>query len=76
MTTRPAGKTRYEQGQVVRVSAIVRNRHVGQFGTIVQVKPDRAGAHILDKYVLRFADNDQEEFWDMQLETESSAQQG
>ena len=63
---------RYERGQVVRVSPLIRNRHVGQFGTVIEVKPDKRGKRMLDKYVLKFPDNDQEEFWEIQLEMKST----
>jgi hypothetical protein len=61
-----------EKGQVVRVRDVIWSRWAGQSGVIVEVKPDKRGKRILDKYVVQFADNDQEEFWGIQLEIEIS----
>jgi hypothetical protein len=38
----------------------------------MQVKPDKHGERVLGKYIVQFADNDQEEFWGIQLEAELS----
>jgi len=59
-----------EKGQTVRVRNVIRSRWAGQIGVIVEVKPDQRGKRVLDKYVVQFASNDQEEFWGIQLETD------
>lgn len=63
---------RYEQGQIVRIRPLICNRHMGESGVVVQVRPDKSGERALDKYVVQFADNDQDEFWGIQLEVEPS----
>jgi hypothetical protein len=63
---------RYEKGQLVRVRPLLRNPRLGQSGIVVEVKPDKRGERVLDKYIVQFADNDQEEFWGIQLEAELS----
>ena len=59
-----------EKGQMVRIRDVIWSRWAGQTGIIVEVKPNQRGKRVLDKYVIRFADNDQEEFWGIQLETD------
>jgi hypothetical protein len=66
---------RYEKGQLVRIRSLLRNRRAGQSGFVIQVKPDKRGERVLDKYIVQFADNDQEEFWGIQLEAELSVHQ-
>jgi len=56
------------KGQSVRVRDVIWSRWAGQTGIIVDVKLNQRGKRVLDKYVVRFADNDQEEFWGIQLE--------
>jgi len=41
-------------------------------GIIVHVRLDKNGERALDKYVVQFADKDQDEFWSIQLEVEPS----
>ena len=57
-----------EKGQIVRVRHVIWSQWAGQTGTIVEVKANQRGKRVLDKYVVRFADNHQEEFWGIQLE--------
>jgi hypothetical protein len=63
-----AARAPCEKGQIVRVRDVIWSRWAGQIGIVVQVKPNERGKRVLDKYVVRFADNDQEEFWGIQLE--------
>lgn len=57
-----------EKGQTVRVRDVIWSRWAGKIGIIVEIRPNQRGKRVLDKYVVRFADNDQEEFWGIQLE--------
>jgi hypothetical protein len=59
---------RYEKGQAVRVRFLSCNRHMGESGVVVHVRLDKSGERALDKYVVLFADKDQDEFWSIQLE--------
>jgi hypothetical protein len=63
-----------EKGQIVRVRDVIWSPWAGQTGIIVELRPNERGKHVLDKYVVRFADNDQEEFWGIQLEMDFSSQ--
>lgn len=40
---------------------------------VLEVKLDKRGERVLDKYIVQFADNDQEELWGIQLEEEFSS---
>jgi hypothetical protein len=62
----------YEKGQLVRVRPLLCNPKKGQAGVVMQVRPDARGTRVLDKYVVQFTDNDEEEFWGIQLEAELS----
>lgn len=68
----PSHNTQCEKGQTVRVRDVIWSRWAGQCGIIVKVKPDNRGKRILGKYVVQFPDNDQEEFWGIQLEMDFS----
>ena len=75
MTLKEIGRPllpRYEKGQAVRVRPLVCNRHMRETGIIVHVRLDKNGERALDKYVVQFADKDQDEFWSIQLEVEPS----
>jgi hypothetical protein len=63
---------RYQKGQAVRVRPLVCNRHMQETGIVVHVRLDKHGERALDKYVVQFADKDQDEFWSIQLEVETS----
>lgn len=65
-------RPRYEKGQAVRVRPLVCNRHMRETGIVVDVRLDKNGERALDKYVVQFADKDQDEFWSIQLEVELS----
>lgn len=62
--------TQFEKGERVRVRPLVCNRHRGETGVVLKVRLDQRGVRVLDKYIVRFDDNDQEEFWGIQLETD------
>lgn len=61
----------FEKGGLVRVRPVVSNRHRGEVGVVMHAKLDQHGVRVLDKYIVQFADNDQEEFWGIQLESEA-----
>jgi hypothetical protein len=60
---------RYERGQLVRVRSAFSNRHSAQYGVVVETILSNDGNRTLDKYVIQFADKDQDEFWGIQLES-------
>jgi hypothetical protein len=37
-------------------------------GTAIRMNLNESGERVFDKYVVQFADNDQEEYWGIQLE--------
>ncbi len=57
---------RFDKGQAVRVQ-FLSSRHNGESGVVVHVRLDKCGERALDKYVVLFPDNDQDEFWSIQL---------
>jgi hypothetical protein len=59
---------RYQNGQFVRIRGVIGNRHVGHVGRVVELKRNKRGLRTLDKYIVSFSTDEQQEFWDIQLE--------
>ena len=61
---------RLQLGQKVVVTGPIATRYRDREGTVIAVQPSkhaRPGVTSLDKYVVRFEDGDQAEFFDIQL---------
>ena len=62
--------SRFQVGQKVVVTGPMSTKYRGREATVIAVQPSkrsRPGVTSLDKYVVRFEDGDQEEFFDIQL---------
>jgi hypothetical protein len=60
---------RFEKNDIVMIRDVIWTRRKGQAGIVIEVRPSKAGrASSLDKSLVRFADAEEEEFWDVQLE--------
>jgi hypothetical protein len=61
--------SRFEDGDLVVVRDVIWTSRKGQRGRVVQRTPAKPGrASTLDKYKVVFADGQEEELWDIQLE--------
>ncbi len=61
--------SRFEDGDFVVVRDVIWTSRKGQRGRVIHRKPARSGGgSTLDKYTVLFADGEQEELWDIQLE--------
>ena len=61
---------RFQLGQKVVITGPIATKHRGHKGTIVQVSTSRyarPGMTSLDKYVVRFVDESEVQFFDIQL---------
>ncbi len=61
---------RFQLGQKVIIAGSIITRHRDREATVINVRPSRharPGVTTLDKYVVRFEDGDQTEFYDIQL---------
>jgi hypothetical protein len=61
---------RFQLGQKVVITGPITTKHRDREGTVINVQPSRRarpGVTSLDKYVVRFDDGDQGEFYDIQL---------
>jgi len=62
--------SRFELGQKVVITGPIITKYRAREGTVIAVHPSkhaRPGVTSLDKYVVRFEDGDQAEFFDIQL---------
>jgi hypothetical protein len=62
--------SRFHVGQKVLITGPIATKYQGREGMVIRVQPSthaRPGVTSLDKYVVRFEDGDQAEFWDIQL---------
>jgi hypothetical protein len=62
--------SRFQLGQKVVVTGPITTKHRDREATVIAVRPSkhaRPGVTSLDKYVVRFEDGDQAEFFDIQL---------
>ena len=57
---------RFSLGALVEIRDVISTRHSGKTGTVILVRPSRRNS-TLDKYLVRFADGVEKEFWDIQL---------
>jgi len=61
---------RFQPGQKVIITGSITTKHRDREATVINVQPSRhsrPGTTSLDKYVVRFEDGDQVEFYDIQL---------
>jgi hypothetical protein len=63
--------SRFLNGETVMIRDVIATRRKGQLGRIIETRPSKWDSESLDKYVVLFADGDQEEFWDIQLDRHS-----
>ena len=62
--------SRFHLGQKVLVAGTTTRKHQGREATVIKVQPEksaRPGVTSLDRYIVRFDDGDQAEFYDLQL---------
>jgi hypothetical protein len=61
---------RFQLGQKVLITGSIATKHRGRKATVIVVRPSKhtwPGVTSLDKYVVRFDDDQQAEFFDIQL---------
>jgi len=62
--------SRFQLGQKVIITGSITTKHRDREAIVINVRPSRharPGVTSLDKYVVRFEDGDQSEFYDIQL---------
>jgi hypothetical protein len=62
---------RFKEGELVRVRDVIATKRAGQSGRVHAFKPHKRGITTLDKYTVGFSDGGQEEFWVIQLQTQT-----
>jgi hypothetical protein len=61
-----AENTRFQLGDFVRIRDVIMTGKAGKTGIIVACIPNRLGRRTLDRYAVRF-ENEEALFWDIQL---------
>jgi hypothetical protein len=62
--------SRFQLGQKVLITGSITTKHQGREATVINVQPSkhsRPSVTSFDKYIVRFEDGDQAEFYDIQL---------
>jgi hypothetical protein len=68
--------SRFHLGRKVMITGSIATKHRDREATVINVRPStrtRPGVTSLDKYVVRFDDGDQAEFYDSQLKAPQDA---
>jgi hypothetical protein len=59
---------RFKIKDVVQINSVIMSSRTGQQGQIKQIIPNKQHTQTLDRYVVDFGKQDEETFWDIQLE--------